>query len=185
MKPSHSNPTDTELTWKIREGDSKSFEEMFFRYSRLLIQFAHRYLRDFHAAENAVQDVFLNVWMNRDRLDPSKNIKTYLYTSVKNQALKHLRQKDVHRHHSEAIQRTYEANHSPDTVYQNREISESVSCAVAELPEKCRTIFEMNRFDHLSYAEIAKILDLSIKTVETQMGRALKFLRKRLAHFVS
>ena len=172
-----------ELKWvqKVREGDGKAFEQLFRLYCQPLIHFISRYVQDVPTAENLVQEVFLAVWANRSRLDPAKNVKTYLYTAAKNQALKHLRHNDVEDRGAEAVGSTLPRQDTPEDELRQKEISTAVARAVAALPEKTRIAFSMNRYDHLTYAEIAEIQGVSIKTVETQMGRALEFLRGRLA----
>jgi RNA polymerase sigma-70 factor (ECF subfamily) len=169
---------------KIRAGDAAAFERLFTMYCQPLIRFARRYVQDTGVAENIVQDVFLNIWSNRSRLDPSSKIRTYLYTAVRNQALKHLRHLDVEQRAAERLQPMDHPARTPEHERHDREIAAAVHQSLEALPEKCRIIFSMNRFDHLTYAEIAEIQGISIKTVETQMGRALKFLRKRLAHLL-
>ena len=176
--------TEAEWVRKIRIGDGEAFEQLFNRYGQPLIHFVRRYVPDTSVAENLVQDVFLALWTHRSRLDPARNIKTYLYTAARNQALKHLRHSEVERRSAEDLTLEFPRPKTAEDERQEKEIAASVYQAIEALPEKCRIIFSMNRFDHLSYAEIAEIQDISIKTVETQMGRALKFLRDRLAHLL-
>ncbi len=111
-------------------------------------------------------------------------MKSYLYTAAKNQALKHLRHADVERLGAETVTLKFPRPNTPEDELQGQELSTAIQQAVEALPEKTRICFSMNRFDHLTYAEIAEIQGVSIKTVETQMGRALKFLRERLAHLL-
>jgi RNA polymerase sigma-70 factor (ECF subfamily) len=165
---------ESEWVEKIRYGDAEAFEHLFKTHCKPLINFARRF----------VQDVFLKIWSIRKELNPTLNIKSYLYTAVKNGALKQLRNEAVERRGADRLQSLVPDTLTPEDEWHEKEIAASVHEAIQELPEKCRIIFSMNRFDRLTYAEIADILNLSIKTVETQMGRALKFLRKRLSHFL-
>ncbi len=176
---------DKELTRKICKGDSTAFEKLFYQYCQNLINFAYRFAKDTQIAENIVQDVFLKIWQNREQLEPSKNIKIYLYTAVKNRALKLQRHIEVERHYTENINGTNFSTPTPEDKKIQNEIEESICQAITQLPEKAGIIFSMNRFDNLTYKEIAKIQNISIKTVETQMGRALKFLRNQLSHLIS
>ena len=169
---------------RLRAGDHRAFEELFLDYCQPLVAFAHRLVMDQPVAENIVQDVFLRIWQNRDGLDPLSSIKTYLYTAVKNRAFNHLR-------HSEVVDRDDPADsggddqaESPEIHWSRREVGATIHAAIEELPRNCRTIFTMHRYDCLSYREIAVILDISVKTVETQMGRALKKLRYSLVHLI-
>lgn len=154
-------------------------------YCQPLIHFVRRYVGDTQIAENIVQDVFLKIWLNRSDLNPSLNIKTYLYTAVKNQALNHLRHAEVVQRNAENLRPMNGPVRTPEDEWHEQELIASIQKAIEELPEKCRIIFSMSRYDHLTYAEIAEIQNISIKTVETQMGRALKHLRKRLIHLLS
>jgi len=170
---------EAERVNKIRLGDSAAFEDLFNSYCQQLINFARRYVFDKQIAENIVQDVFVNVWQSRTNLDPSKMIKAYLFTAVKNESLKQLRRLDVEKKNYDRVLE-FSSKFNPDKEIEGKELDYYVNQAVNELPEKCKEIFRMNRFENLKYAEIAEILDISIKTVETQMGRALKKLRERL-----
>ena len=180
------SPAQTELEWVrgIRRGDGKAFEQLFRSYCQPLIDFARRYVRDTAVAEGLVQDLFLAIWSNRSQLDPASSMKTYLYTAARNRALKHLRHLDVERRSAEDVTLTLPRQKTPEDERQAKEIAAAVHQAIDALPEKTRMVFSMNRFDHLTYAEIAAIQGVSIKTVETQMGRALKSLRERLARLL-
>ncbi len=171
------------LVSQIVAGNEKAFEVLFKSYAQLLINFARRFVFDTAIAENIVQDVFLKVWTNRERLNPDKNFKTYLFTAVKNQALHHLRHLEVERRAEENLDLSPEPIKTPDEELREKEVENCIRQAVGELPEKCRLIFCMNRFDQLTYAQIAEVQNISIKTVETHMGRALKYLRQRLTRF--
>jgi len=151
-------------------------------YCQRLINFSRRYVYEKEMAENIVQDVFLKIWQNRSKLDPSQMIHSYLFTSVKNESLKYLRHLDVEKKSKERVLNLNDIEQTPDEQIDGKEIEIEVYKAIDELPDKCREIFRMNRFDKQKYAEIAVILGISIKTVETQMGRALKKLREKLNH---
>lgn len=165
--------------------DADVFKALFHAHCQSLVYFAYSFVKDKHIAEDIVQEVFVNVWTNRNRLDFTENMKTYLYTAVRNLSLKHLRHSDVKRRGTEQIQIRLSGVATPDEILDYKEIETAVEQTIRELPEKCRQIFSMNRFDGLTYAEIAEIQNISVKTVETQMSRALRFLRKRLAHFLT
>jgi len=171
---------EAECVNKIRSGDSAAFEELFNLYCQQLINFSRNYVTDKQIAENIVQDVFVSVWQNRTNLNPSKMIKAYLFTSVKNNSLKHLRHLKIENKGIEDNPPYGSDDERPDRKLDGKEIELKIHQAINELPEKCKEIFKMNRFENLKYAEIAQNLDISIKTVETQMGRALKKLRERL-----
>jgi RNA polymerase sigma-70 factor (ECF subfamily) len=167
----------------IKNGNEISFESLFNAYCQKLINFSRRYVQEKDIAENIVQDVFVNLWINRSNLDYTKSIKSYLFTAAKNNSYKHLRHLNV--------ERSYSISKSQDTVEQNPQVdietnerSKLVNHEIEKLPDKCREIFVMSKFDKFKYSEIADILDISIKTVETQMGRALKKLKENLKHLI-
>ena len=175
---------DSQLVEKISKGNALAFKDLFKNSCQTLINFARRYVKDTQIAENIVQDVFVRIWQNRSQLDPSLNIKIYLYTMVKNHALKYIRHAGVLKRSESYLEQNQPAVKTPEEETQGRELAQAISEAIENLPEKERLIFSMNRFDYLTYKEIAEIQNISVKTVETYMGRALKFLRKRLVNFL-
>ena len=176
---------ESEWIEKIRYGDPQAFACLFKAYCQPLINFARRFITDTPTAENIVQDVFVKIWSMRQELNPGLNVKCYLYTAVRNNALKQLRHQAVVRQSVDKWSPAGSDSITPEDHVIEKEFVDAVRLAVAQLPEKCRIIFAMNRYDQLSYQEIAEIQKISIKTVETQMSRALKFLRKRLIHFLT
>jgi RNA polymerase sigma-70 factor (ECF subfamily) len=185
-KKSYNEQIAVETVWtrEIAEGNKGSFEKLFNNYCQSLINFSRRYVLDRQVAENIVQEIFVRIWTNRSSLDPAKNIKSYLYTSVKNESLKYLRHLDVEQRSAEKLIPSVPHDNRPDMSVDAKELEIKIQKAVYDLPEKCREIFTMNRFENLKYSEIAEILNISVKTVETQMGRALKKLRENLKYFL-
>jgi len=179
------NLSESELVEQVRAGNAGAFENLFKIYCQPLINFAQRYVNDTQTAENIVQDVFVKIWQNRENLNPSSNIKSYLYIAARNQSLKHLRHLKIVRRSEEDVEKFEKIVATPEDNYDERVIATSIQKAVDRLPEKCRLIFSLNRYNRLTYREIAEIQNISIKTVETQMGRALKFLRSSLSHFLT
>lgn len=176
---------DADLVRRVREGDPKAFEELFQTYCGPLVNFARRFVVDLAVAESVVQDVFVNTWKRRRHLDPEAGIRAYLYTAVRNQALKQLRHTEVEQQSDTSFSETSSGEASPEEHWTREDLTRTIQSAVEQLPTRCRTIFIMNRWDQLTYQEIAQILGLSIKTVETQMGRALQTLRRSLSHLVN
>ena len=178
------NNKDFRLVELIKQNDSAAFRNLFDIYCQQLINFSRRYVFDKQIAENIVQDIFVRVWVNRERLDSTKSIKSYLYTSVKNESLKYLRHIKVEEKGIKLINDSLNKTLNPETTFDQEEMEKKIISAIDELPGKCREIFSMSRFDQLKYSEIAEILGISIKTVEIQMGRALKKLREKLLHLI-
>ena len=177
-------PSESEWIIKIRESDADAFKSLFETYCQALIYFAWWYVKNIQIAENIVQDVFLKIWLNRTKLNPALKIKSYLYKAVKNQALQHLRKAKFENREGNT-QALDSSTKSPEDILNEKEIAISVQRAISELPSQCRLIFTMSKYSHLTYSEIAEIQNISIKTVESHMGCALKFLRKRLANLLS
>ena len=169
---------------KIRIGDVDTFELLFRQYYQPLSQFIYRFVQDQNVAEDIIQDIFLHVWKKRKNLKSHHNIKSYLFTVAKNKSLKYLRHVKIKdRYKINHIQPDIEEN-STDNICNYNELQQEIERSIQDLPLKCRIIFCMNRFDNLTYLEIAEIQGISIKTVETHMSRALKFLQKRLGHIL-
>jgi RNA polymerase sigma-70 factor, ECF subfamily len=159
------------------------FEALVRAHYPRLFGIAFTYLRDADAAEDAVQEALLRSWRQggvQDLTDPV----AYLFRAVRNQCVTTLRHRrrwrSVELDDDQPIQPTL----SPAGEFEAEEMETAVRHAIGELPERCRLIFLLSREQHMSYAEIARSLDLSVKTVEAQMGKALRLLRARLARFL-
>jgi RNA polymerase sigma-70 factor (family 1) len=174
----------SEIEWveAIRAGDGSAFEALFHAYHAPLCTFAYRYLGARDLAEEIVQEVFLVVWERRRTWEVRTSVKGYLCTAVRNAALSYLRHERVVRR-SEGDIRDFQAPSPPrpDLEALEQETVVAVQDAVARLPERCRLVFTLHREQGLTYAEVAEVLGISPRTVEVQIGRALKSLRQGLA----
>jgi RNA polymerase sigma-70 factor, ECF subfamily len=159
------------------------FEQLYKKHCQNLVRFAFYYVGDMEAAQDIVQEVFLKIWNQQPTFKTPDHEKSYLYKMTRNTCLMLLRKHEVRQRYQQ--QKSEVISDSPETTYIGKELDEAYKTTIFELPEKCRIIFCMSRFDDLSYKEIAKIQGISIKTVETQIGRALVFLRKKLSSFLS
>ncbi len=164
----------------IKKGNIELYEQLFKHYYENLVHFAFRYVKDKQGAEDVVQDVFVFIWNNKESLDFTLNFKSYLYMAVKHQALKHINYTNKFAETNVEIILEKKEN-SPDSIAETKEFTNAIAKAISELPERRKEIFQMHRFDNLTYSEIASTLNLSIKTVETQISRSLKFLREQLS----
>jgi RNA polymerase sigma-70 factor, ECF subfamily len=166
--------------------DESSFEKLFKAHFNELHSYASVMLKDEAIAEEIVQSMFLKLWEKRDRLSIQTSVKAYLYKCVHNDSLnylKHLKVKASYEDHSTYVMK--DQTNQPAKTIELKELEAQLRQALSELPEQCRTIFQLSRFEELKYREIAEQLGLSIKTVEKQMGKALKLLRLRLVDFLS
>ena len=177
--------TDKTVIELLREGNESAFEQVFKEYFKRLHAYAFTFLKDEVMAEEVVQNIFCRIWEKRDRLDTKGSVKSYLYRAVHNESLNYLRHVKVKTEHeeyySDRISMGYE--HSEEKVVAS-ELEKQIDKALTELPQQCRIIFQMSRFEHLKYQEIADQLGISIKTVENQMGKALKLMRLKLVEFL-
>ena len=177
--------SDPEIVSAIRQGDEAAFEKTFRTYYSRLCKYANSLLKDSDEAEEVVQTVFLTIWEKRADLEITFSIKAYLYRAVHNHCLnrfKHAAIKEAHKEYSEHfIPQSYE---SVTQAIHASELEEQIEHAVNRLPVQCQKAFRMSRFEELKYQEIAERLDISIKTVENQIGKALRILRVELADYL-
>ncbi|SHI30033.1 RNA polymerase sigma-70 factor, ECF subfamily [Hymenobacter daecheongensis DSM 21074] len=166
----------------LRATDAEAFMELLFReFYRPLGNVIHRVVQDRAVTEDLLQDVFLRIWNSRDTLTVSTTYGAYLYRAALNAALRH-----TERHQRQVPWAELPAAAEPaadnalHALYQ-QEAEASVAAALARLPPQCRAVFTMSRYDELSYQQIAETLDISPKTVENQMGKALRIMRKQLS----
>ncbi|MBI3133460.1 MAG: RNA polymerase sigma-70 factor [Bacteroidetes bacterium] len=163
----------------------RDFEVLFRNHYGELCAFANKYLEDVEAAEEIVQDLFVKFWENREKNELPNALRSYLFTSVKNACLnqlKHLKIKETYKAHNE--RELNSAHVSADEELEATELDQKIRQAIEALPEGRRRIFILSRYEGLKYQEIADQLKLSVKTVENQMGEALKFLRIQLKDFL-
>jgi len=181
------NKDEKILIRKIKEGDAWAFKNVMRKYYRELVDFAYHYVNSSHVAKDVVQDVFANIWERRSRWSPDRSLKLYLYQSVKNEALKLLRDRKTEYKYIEAY---LEEKGEQKIVLKeeiegdNQEFQEVVRQAIQSLPERARMTYQLHRRDGLTYKEIAQVMEISHETVESQMSRALQLLRERLSKFV-
>lgn len=174
-------------THMVKAQSEQAFEQLFKTYFKSLHSYAFTILNSEAVAEEMVQQVFYKLWERKEQLDVHTSVKAYLYRSVHNESLnylKHLSIKSKHQTHAmQQQQNNYE--HSAGEKLAGRELEQQIRQALNDLPEQCRTIFQLSRYEELKYREIADQLGLSIKTVEAQMGKALRVLRLKLADFLA
>jgi RNA polymerase sigma-70 factor (ECF subfamily) len=168
------------------EGPEDFFEKIFRAHFRGLHTYACTLIKDPVMAEEAVQNVFVRLWEKKEALSIRESITGYLYRAVHNESLNHLKHRKVRLAHQSYLLRRHNP-HDREKASEKVTVSElqqQLEKAVLELPEQCRLIFRLSRSEELKYKEIADKLGLSVKTVENQMGKALKLLRQKLADFL-
>jgi RNA polymerase sigma-70 factor (ECF subfamily) len=174
-----------QLNLTLKAGDLTAFEMLFRTYYQPLCNYAFTFVQDRDEAEEIVQSTFLNIWEKRENLSIHTGVKPYLYAMVRNACLNVLKHEKIKQQHAtiemaiaersvESVARTVMASELETKIYQ----------AMDHLPEQCRLIFKLSRFEELKYAEIAEQLNISIKTVENQMGKALRIMREQLRDYL-
>ena len=146
----------------------------------MMVKLATYYLKDSEAAIDLVQEIFTGLWHKRESNTISSNTKAYLLTSVRNRCLNKLTRKTDVEQTLELLDNVHLSENDTQQQLDLKDTQQVVTNAIDQLPEKCREIFILSRYDELSYKEISELLGISIKTVEGQISSALKFLRLKL-----
>lgn len=185
-----SNPTSLDLLDhndlfdRLRQGDETAFDEIFRTWYPSLVRSAESIARSRAVAEEIVQDVMLELWRRRESLARDTSPQAYLFQSTRNRALNDVRHERVERKVEHILTARSNIDASAPAELVEEEIEVALKSAVAELPERCREVFELSRTSGLKYSEIAAVLGISVKTVEAQMGKALRSLRVKLAKWL-
>jgi RNA polymerase sigma-70 factor (ECF subfamily) len=174
-----------EFIEKIQQGDEQAFEQLFKEYYFPLSRFAWRYVKSKAVAEELVQDVFTVIWEEQAGWQPTGSMRTYLYQMVKSQSIDYLRHRQVQRKYDP---QWMEEQAQPPIYFEDssekKQLQEAIKREIETLPPRSKMAFKLHRYDGLTYKEIAEVMDISVKTVESQMSRTLKRLRERLSHLL-
>jgi RNA polymerase sigma-70 factor (ECF subfamily) len=173
-----------QLIPQLLSGDEKTFESVYKYFLKPLHVYAITMLKDEDTAKGMVQNIFLKLWERRETLNFSGSLQAYLYGAVYHECLNYIRHEKVKGNHQDHIAYTMKNKTASDNGMELTDLKEKLQQALNDLPEKCRTIFQLSRFEELKYREIADQLGISVKTVETQMGKALKILRYKLLDYL-
>ena len=169
---------------QIKEGDVQAYERVFRQYYPLLCIYAAGITGRIDIAEEIVQELFYVLWRDRERLNITFSFKSYLYGSVRNRSLHYCEHREViERHRNNAADGIIPQSPSPQDIMEYKELEFLLLCTIRKLPPRRLDIFRMHRIDGKKYAEIASLLSISVKTVEAEMTRALKALRKEVEHY--
>jgi RNA polymerase sigma-70 factor (ECF subfamily) len=176
---------DEQIALRLSKRDEAAFEQVFKTHYKNLHAYAFTILKDEDEAEETVQQVFFKLWERSEHLSFSGPIAAYLYRAVHNESLnfiKHQKVKAGHQLHVAYSMKNKSEQAQPKMI--RKELENKFREALNELPEQCRTVFQLSRFEDMKYKEIADKLDISVKTVENHMGKALKLLRTKLVDFL-
>ncbi len=171
--------TDETLTYLIKTGIKDAFRELFERYASQIYCFALKYLKNEQDSEELVQDVFVKIWEKRERLDKSKNIRSFVFTVAVNTIYDTIRRKNIENSFLDFAKNNfdYQSESTWHEIIKNEMLSQ-IEELIQKMPDHQRVIFKLSRQKGLSNEEISKRLNISKRTVENQLYRALIFLRK-------
>lgn len=173
--------SDLLLFSQVKNNDLSSYELLFKKYYKELYRFAYSYVRDQTISEEMAQEVFLYIWEKREKIEVQTTLKTYLYSAIKNKCLNYIKlELPKQQAMSDVSEALLSVTNERIDEGENEKLKIYIQTAVDALPTKCRKIFILSRNAGLTYEEIAEELELSKKTVENQMGIALKKLRESL-----
>ena len=174
------------LLEKVKQSDKDAFHQLFTHFHDILFRFIVYRVHDPDLAEDITQDTFLRVWKTRDKIQPEKSFFSLIARIGTNLCYDHFRHMKVRRRHKDSIPEFGRSHFDePETMNQMTELENEIQKIVNQkLPDKCRTIFILSRIEGKSNPEIAKLLDLSVRTIENQIYRALKVLKKNLKNYL-
>ena len=177
--------TSADIVPQIAQGNKSAFESLFKSYYSNLCGYAVKYVWELDQAEEIVQDLFFNLWNKRNDLYISSSVESYLFRAVRNACLNYLKHKKIRENYASYVQDSYNPGQGlDDNPIESLELQKKIDDTIALMPSERKKIFLMSRYDGLKYKEIAEKLGISVKTVEAQMGKALKFLREELKEFL-
>lgn len=168
------------LVKRIHEGDREAFKTLFETYYTSLCTFANSFLNDIDTSEDLVQDLFFHLWETKELIPPDASIRPYLFKSVQNRCFNLLKHYKIREKHREDVLNEFDENIADNEYVEDMFLKEKLFQAIEKLPTERKKVFLMNRFEEMKYKEIAEKLNISVKTVENQIGKAMQFLREEL-----
>jgi RNA polymerase sigma-70 factor (family 1) len=180
-----SDISDYNLVMMLKTGHKAAYATIYDRYKRLMFDHALKKIGDADAAQDILQDVFLNLWTNRAQISESENLKGYLYTAVRNKIFNLIAHSKVRSIYATSMmQYAQSGDITTDHLIRERQFTELIDREIASLPERMREIFLLSRKEHLKNKQIADQLNLSEHTVATQIKRAIRILKNRLGPLI-
>ena len=170
---------------RLRAGDQRALQAIFDQQYEPVCRTIFRFVQDPGLSEDLAQEVFVRFWDKREQIQVDSNLAAYLRRMASNEALAYLRKKSRFKADELPIHLPGKQAASADESLATAELSDRIQLAIASLPPRCRAIFQLSRFEDQTYQQIATNLDISPKTVENQMGKALKILRQKLGDYLT
>ncbi len=174
------------LVTEIREGNQKAWDAVTKVLYTPLFYFVNRMVSNTEIAEELVQDVFVNFWLKRKNLNITSSLKAYLYRAARNHTLNFIKRRQFERDYQEKLaQELILQTNDTEDAFHFSELEKQLSHAIENLPDNCKEIFKLSRYEEMTYKEIAEVLDIPTRSVHYQIGLALKELRVKLKGYVS
>jgi RNA polymerase sigma-70 factor (ECF subfamily) len=178
------NLNNEQLIPLLLSGDERTFESVYKHFLKPLHSYAISILKDEEVAKGTVQNIFLKLWERKSTLSFNGSLKAYLYSAVYHECLNYIRHEKVKLNHQDHLVYNMKTTEEHDSGIELTDLKGKLQQILNNLPEKCRTVFQLSRFEELKYREIAEQMGISVKTVEAHMGKALKILRQELVHYL-
>ena len=176
--------SDEELMQEIKADNMFAFDALYKKYSKKLYKFGYSILKSPEESENLMQDVFLNLWENRHKVEKDSSIKSYIFTIAYNSAISVIRKKAKESQFVEYLKSLQQINIEPVNVeLEYNELTKKLDEIVKALPQRQKEVYLMHKVDGLKYSEITERLHISVNTIENHMSRALKTIRKKLGNY--
>ncbi len=176
---------DSEILDLLNKNDDRAIELLFDRFFDYLCAVVYRVIHDYEAARDVVQDIFLDLWKKRERINIQTALRPYLRRAAVNRGLNYIKRKRIISNDDEdAASDIVSMTPSGQAFMEKDELESRIYAVIESLPPKCKLVFAMSRFESMSYQEIATALNISVKTVENQISKALRILRAEVQLFL-
>lgn len=172
--------SDQEVLQLISKGDEKGMQYLYDQYYRYLCHAVYKILKDSNTVEDIVQEVYLEIWKKKEQIDIHISLKAYLRRASINKSLNYIRAQKMSFEEDDGYKDSFIDDDNLHDRLEVEELQKAVDISIEALPERCRLVFAMSRYESMSYKEISEALDISIKTVENQISKALRILREAI-----
>jgi RNA polymerase sigma-70 factor (ECF subfamily) len=180
------NKDDKELINRVKKDDKLAFAVLFTRYYADLVNFSVLMIRDMDAAEEIVQDLFLKLWENRNEFDDIQSLRSYLLKSVQNRSIDWLRHKRLKNQYAALLlEHPVLLQNDTENYLLYSELESELQTALSRIPEECAQVFIKSRFEAMKHEQIARLLGISVRTVENRISKTVQLLRKQLKDFIA
>jgi RNA polymerase sigma-70 factor (ECF subfamily) len=181
----HKRAREKELVQQIQKGNEEAFERLFKRNYKVLCDYCTNIVKSRQVAEDVVQEVYAEIWRNQSEWSPGHTLRSYLLRAVKNRAINKMNKRETEQTYLERkAAEPDDIENNTAKILKRQHFKQKVHDAVRTLPDRARQVYTLHRREGYTYKEIAKIMNISVKTVERQMSRSLRKLRNRLSRFL-